>query len=710
MGDGARWALLLTVVIIGLGCGILASFARAEGCRNEQLRGQEGAALRLPDCRAYEQVSPADKNFTDALGEADAVQSSPSGEGVTFFSDAPFPGVLSATGPSLYLSTCMGGEWSTQGLVPPTAPRSQPEHGSAFVLSLSEDLSAAIVDTEPGIEPGLATSRYSYLRDNATGALQLLGPGIATFAGATADDSRIVFESSEQLLPEAAPNAINLYEWADGRLSVVGILPASEGGQAPSEGSSAGPGGPAVGNGRSGATGGSYTQGTISADGARVFFSDRGTGRIYMREPEAGRTIPVSAGTEPAYWRAATADGSGVFYTEGEALYRFNLDVYEASEKPEAQALAEAREQLTSGTAGVLGTLGIASENGSYAYFVATEILSNNENRNKEAAEAGEGNLYEWHNGETTFIARLSTEDLYDEYNWRDFYRANPAFAPATGEKSSRVTPGGTTVLFSSRRRLTNYDNDEQGELYLYDATSGTLTCVSCNPSGTPATSEAFLADNLSIAPAPERNAFLTRNLSEDGSRVFFQTKEALLPQDQNEQTDVYEWEREGAGGGDGCSRSSTSFSEGSGGCLYLISTGESDDQSYFGDASAGGGDVFFFTRQSLVGQDRDENDDLYDARVDGGIAAQNPPVTTGCGGEGCLAPVAAAPAFAAPSSTTFAGPASSSPQPAAKSKLLTRAQKLARALKACARKPKRKQRRTCEAQARRKYGKRAKR
>jgi len=55
--------------------------ARAEGCRNEQLRGQEGAALRLPDCRAYEQVSPADKNFTDALGEADAVQSSPSGEG-----------------------------------------------------------------------------------------------------------------------------------------------------------------------------------------------------------------------------------------------------------------------------------------------------------------------------------------------------------------------------------------------------------------------------------------------------------------------------------------------------------------------------------------------------------------------------------------------------------------------------------------------------
>jgi hypothetical protein len=701
---------LLTVVIVSLGGGILVAHARAEGCRNEQLRGQEGVALRLPDCRAYEQVSPVDKNFTDALGEADVVQSSPSGEGVTFFSDAPFPGVLSATGPSLYLSTRGNGQWSTQGLVPPTAPRSEPEHGSALVLSLTEDLSATIVDTEPGIESSLTPGRYSYLRDNSTGAFQLLGRGIAKFADAAAKDSRIVFESSEQLLPEAAPNAINLYEWADGRLSVVGILPASEGGQAPPAGSSAGPGGPAVGNGRSGATGGSYTQNTISEDGSRVFFSDRGTGRIYMREPEAGRTIPVSAGTEPAYWRAATTDGSGVFYTEGEALYRFDLDVYEASERPEAEALAEAREQLTSGTAGVLGTLGIATENGSYVYFVATEILSNNENRNKEVAEAGEGNLYEWHNGETTFIARLSTQDLYDEYNWRGFYRANPDVAPATGEKSSRVTPEGTTVLFSSQRKLTSYDNDEQGELYLYDATSGTLSCVSCNPSGTPATSEAYLADNLSIAPAPERNAFLTRNLSEDGNRVFFQTKEALLPQDKNKQTDVYEWERAGAGGSDGCSRLSTSFSEGSGGCLYLISTGESGDPSYFGDASADGGDVFFFARQALVGQDHDENDDVYDARVEGGIAAQNPPSPASCTGEGCLAPVAPSPVFAAPTSTTFAGTVSSSPQPAAKPKPLTRAQKLARALKACARKPKKKQRRTCEAQARRKSGKRAKR
>jgi hypothetical protein len=636
------------------------------------------------------------------------VQSSPSGAGITFFSDAPFPGVLSATGPSLYLSTRTGSEWSTQGSVPPTIPRSLPGHGSASVLSLTEDLSEAIVNTEPGLEAGMAPGRYSYLRDSANGAFRLLSPGIATFADATADDSRIIFESSEQLLPDAAPNVVNLYEWdgnkpPDEELSLAGVLPD---GKAPTEGSVAGPGGPALGEEIvGGATGKFYTQDTISADGSRVFFSDAGTGQIYMRDPEAARTIPISAG--PAYWRAATADGSMVFYTEGEDLYTFNVNKFEASKKPESEALAEAREALTSGAAGVLGTLGVSAENGFYAYFVAMGVLAGNENSNKEKAQAGNANLYVWHDGETLFIARLDTEGEYDEYGWRGFYSPNPGAAPATGEKSSRVTPDGTAVLFASQARLTGYDNAGQGELYLYDAADGGLACVSCNPSGTPATSEAYLAGNLFITVTPERNTFLTRNLSDDGSRVFFQAKEALVPQDTNGQADVYEWEREGAGGSDGCSRSSASFSESSGGCLYLISTGQSDDQSYFGDASADGNDVFFFTHQSLVGQDRDDNDDLYDARVEGGIAAQNATPPTSCTGEGCLGPAASSPVFGAPSSRTVAGPGNLAQQPVAKPKPLTRAQQLANALRVC-RKLSRKQRGKCEAQARKRYGKRA--
>ena len=689
IGRALLFLLLLTFVCVGLGAGTFAAFAQAEGCPNEQLRGQDGYALKLSDCRAYEQASPVDKNFTDALGEADVVQSSPSGDGVTFFSDAPFPGVLSATGPSLYLSTRAGGEWSTQGLVPATIPRSLPGHGSASVLSLTEDLSETVALVEPGLEAGLAPGRYSYLRDNATGVFRLLGPGIAAFADATADDSSIIFESREQLLPTATPNVVNLYEWDGSKpsgeeLSLAGVLPD---GKAPSEGSVAGPGGPALGEESiGGATGKFYTQNTISADGSRVFFSDGETGQIYMREPEAARTIPVSAGTEPAYWRAATADGSMVFYTEGEDLYRFSVNKFEASKKLEAEALAEAREALTSGAAGVLGTLGIATENGSYVYFVATEALASNENGNDEKAQAGKANLYEWHDGETLFITRLDREGEYDEYDWRGFYSADPGAAPAAGEKSSRVTPDGTAVLFASQAQLTSYDNAGQGELYLYDAAGGGLACVSCNPSGAPATSEAYLTGNLSITVAPERNAFLTRNLAGDGSRVFFQTQEALVPQDTNGQADVYEWEREGAGS---CERASASFSVGNDGCLYLISTGQGAQPSYFGDASSNGSNVFFFTRQSLVDQDRDENYDVYDARVEGGIAAQNPLPSVSCTGEGCLGPVDSSPAFDAPASATITGEGSFTPvepKPAMKVKVKKKKKKEKRKAKKKAR------------------------
>ena len=576
---------------------------------------------------------------------------------------------------------------------------------------MTEDLAETLTFVEPGLEAGMALGSYTYLRDNATGAFRLLGPGSVAFADAADHDSRIIFESREKLVPPAAPNVVNLYEWDGSKppgeeLSLAGAL---SDGEAPIGGSVAGPGGPVLGRPPGGATDKFYTQNTISTDGSRVFFSDGASGQIYMREPETERTIPVSAGIEPAYWRAATADGSMVFYTEGEDLWRFNFEKFEESfnkkKKPESQALVEAREALTGGAAGVLGTLGISTENGSYAYFVAIGVLADNENDNGEKAEQGKANLYKWHEGETTFIAQLSRAGS-DSANWRDFLQNGELNGPAQGEKSSRVTPDGMTVLFTSQAQLTSYDNAKNDELYLYEALSGRLVCVSCNPDGVPATSEAYLASNLELSIQPGTRAFLTRNLSEDGSRVFFQTKEALVPQDTNEQTDVYEWEREGAGGADGCTRLSATFSASSGGCLYLISTGESASPSYFGDASADGNNVFFFTRQALVGQDQDENYDVYDARVEGGIAAQNPSPPVDCTEEGCLDPTVSSPVFSVPSSATFAGVGNLAPAPKGDPKPLTRAQQLARALKAC-KKQSRKNRVTCEARARKRYGKR---
>jgi hypothetical protein len=621
-------------------------------------------ASGLPDGRVYEQVSPVDKNSTDALGGANQVQASPSGDGVTFYSVSPFPGVAGASNFPTYLSTRGGDGWLTQGLLPVTDPGSL-----AHVVGLTEDLSETIVATEePALAPGATPEAVNYyIGDNATGAYRLLahGPGKLSFAGATSDDSRILFEdTAEELVPGVrdAHGVPYLYEWKDGQITPVGVLPS---GSAPTGGAAAGPGGALIehelgaGN-LGGPASGFYTQDTISEDGSRVFFSDIGTGRIYVREPQAERTIPVSEGE--AYWRAATPDGRFVFYTEGEGeesnLYRFDVE-------------SETREALTSGSTDVRGTLGISGD-GAYVYFAAGGGIG----------ETGV-DLYEWHDGATTLISGGLMET-----DWLGGERSSQ------GNKGlmKHVTPDGVTVLFSSRSPLTGYENAGHIELYLFDAAGGTLTCVSCNPSGVPATSDAEvtgISGELGVVLAPAgRDSFLTRNMSADGRRVFFQTKEALVPQDTNGQTDVYEWE---------------------GGHVYLISTGQSSSPSYLGDTSADGNDVFFFTRQALVGQDQDNNSDIYDARVGGGIAAQNPatPVAP-CAGEACLAAPGAPPAFGVSSSAAFSGtgnltPPTSTPAAKPKAKPLTGSQKLAKALKACRREPKQK-RAVCEAQARKRY------
>ena len=703
--NDARQALLMamTLVLMIVAGGAPAAVAQSDGCPNEQIRKQQVDGSHLPDCRAYEQVSPVSKNLTDAVGEPGLVQASPSGDGVSFFAIAPFPETAGSAGqPPTYLGVrSPGGDgWLTEGLLPEANPGSDDQ-----VKGLTEDLARTILFAEePPLAPGAESGpgmRNAYVFDNAGKSYQLLAPNVgiggkSSFTDGTPGDSRILFETKAQLTAGAAPGAYNLYEWNEAkppkeRVSLAGVLST---GKAPEGGSVAGPGGPAIEPLEPGGSASEfYTQDTISEDGTRVFFTEAssvGQGLVYMREPEAERTVQVSAGTEPAYWRAATPSGSFAFYTEGENLYRYSVE-------------GEQREALTSGAAGVLGTLGISND-GSYVYFVGTAKLTSNKNGNSEEAEEGADNLYEWHEdtathtATTTFIARLlgaNAGENRDEPDWRGYDKgASEGGGPSGGEKSSRVTPDGKEVLFSSVSRLTSYDNGGKFEFYLYDAerplSSGNPVCVSCNPSGSPAADDAHLTSgNLDLAGSPSaRNAFLTRNLSGDGSRVFFQTAEALVSGDTNDQLDVYEWELEGAGS---CERISASFSESNGGCLYLISTGQSAQPSYFGDASADGGDVFFFTRQSLVGQDQDLNVDIYDARVEGGIAAQNPqPPPVPCAGETCRGALGVPPVFGVPSSATIAGTDNLTPmesKPAAKPKVKKQKKKKRKAKKGRAKK-----------------------
>jgi hypothetical protein len=149
--------------------------------------------------------------------------------------------------------------------------------------------------------------------------------------------------------------------------------------------------------------------------------------------------------------------------------------------------------------------------------------------------------------------------------------------------------------------------------------------------------------------------SFLTRNLSPDGNRVFFESDDALLPTDTNGKTDVYEWEAEGKGS---C--------ETEGGCIYLISSGRSTDPSWFGDASESGDDVFIFTTQQLVPDDRDRLADVYDASVDGGLASQHALAPPTCSTSACQANPPPPP-DQTPASASFKGPGNARPAPSAR-------------------------------------------
>ncbi|MFL5873269.1 MAG: hypothetical protein ACJ75T_07340, partial [Solirubrobacterales bacterium] len=134
-----------------------------------------------------------------------------------------------------------------------------------------------------------------------------------------------------------------------------------------------------------------------------------------------------------------------------------------------------------------------------------------------------------------------------------------------------------------------------------------------------------------------ESDLFAPRALSADGSHLFFESFEALLPRDTNGAADVYQWQR--AASEKECEEAGAEmFVASAGGCLSLISSGQSPTDSEMVDATPSGSDVFFKTASSLLPQDPGLID-VYDARVNGGLP-QPPGPPAGCEGEACQGPL----------------------------------------------------------------------
>jgi hypothetical protein len=695
---------LAVVVVIGVfGLFGAGRSAQAATCPNEALRSVQSAAF-LPDCRAFELVSPpnGEPNLMAGSDRETGAQASSAGGGIAWFSYYPLSDSLG--GEFHDLSTRGLDGWTTKAIGPRLSPSDTNSLYCEPAIFFAGDLSQSVLvdgygsgcsENDPVLAPNEPVGAQNvFLRDGATGAYALVNvtpegvtPGNAWFEGASNDFNHIVFEDVAQLT-SSAPAGASLYEWMAGAVHLVSVLP---------------DGTPAVGVLPAAATGGGNFSDTgpithaVSLDGTRVIFESGG--KLFLRE-NAEQPLESARGPEGECLEGAKActvqldasraggsgGGGGFLAANATDSKIFFADDAAANLTPgtrvgSGQHLYEydtstggLRDLTPSGELGLAGLSGI-SDDGSYLYVVAGAALAT-------GATPGQPNLYVFHEGTPKFIATLGSE-VEESYDWDPF------------ELTARVSPNGRYIAFNSIRSLTGYDNTPAQpadchvehntpgpcrEIFLYDAVQGNLHCVSCAPGGEPPTAEA------EIAPAARLTGgwgpiYARRNVLDDG-RVFFDTADSLVIGAENGVSNVYEY----ANGG-----------------VSLISTGTSEANSFFYDASPSGDDLFFVTTQHLLRSDTGNGMRLYDARVDGGFPESEEGADR-CS-EGCREPGASA--SASPSLSSTSQESSGNP-PEYKAPVLTSKQKLERALRACQRRKRARRRAACKRQARLKYGARS--
>jgi hypothetical protein len=578
------------------------------------------SAVALPDGRAYELVSPPNKGGYEVafqLAGLSRAQASLDGDIVSFASFGIFPntGAQSGSAVNTYLSTRPAGgqeQWRTVATAPPLP---NPNTGSSVphgqVEDISDDLSGAVVQVEgtlPGDPPAPPDREPLYLRHTDASSFELLTPGLVPFSppGSALDDGRIGHQASEDMRhvvwqdvnanlasDPVPPGLRRVYESfvnvSGGReMRLVSVLPDGT----PTE-----------------AGLGASWQGTIdhgpnaiSADGNRIFFTV-GADELYVRENGSTTTFVANG-----QFSGATPNGSKVLVSNA-AGQLSRHDIETGGSVPVADGVEAG--------GGVLGF----SEDATLIYFASTAQLT-------PGAPAGP-NIYLWDEGSGgspyTFVAPVSSNDLGPTGGSNTAHTFN--------ERRSRVTPDGGFLLFRSSVQVTAFDSAGTAQYYLYEAGGG-VECVSC-PAGAPTDNATLVWDDGPSSAGPSVDE-QQQNLTSDGRRVFFQSREALVPEDSNGRLDVYQYDSVN-------------------GQVALISTGQSSSDAIFADASLDGDDVFFTTRERLVGWDQDNAYDVYDARVGGGLPEPpRPPVA--CSGDECQGQPSGRPALLGPATSLLHG------------------------------------------------------
>ena len=642
----------------------VASSQDAEGeCPNAQLRSEESSA-RLPDCRAYEQITPVDKEGAmepfhyglELQNEGVLV----GGDGDHLMLTEPFAQWGSGTGVALspYFFS-RGSESGWQMIASTLEPEAgldkyDPELVSPDLTQLAFSAGWNTgVNASPDIEFKVGSPGGPYVTAASVPREEANHLG---WVAASEDFSKLILAARDRgLIPghrTGTTSGADLYEYSGGELRQVNVM-------GPSPGVTVGSCGAVIVAGEGEIRENEVSSNedemhtgarAVSADGSRVFFeavpgSDCSEPKhLYMRVNGA-ETVDLGA----VGFLSANKEGTKVLVEKrsGEAEEVLLYDTESATTRD----LFTLHEDKVGAPVEVL-----VSEDFNVIYLSSDEHLTPEAPPSKELDGAY---LYRYEIGPETlrFLFQKTSAISNVSPDGRYVYIGSGEVAglPAGGldPYEVKLKEGGVVAA-----------DLDASQAFLYDSAENVIECVSCASPFDPepklpafATGEGSGAGHsLTRDGMPGETMF-----SANGDFAFFDTPAALVPQDVNGErepeepngenpspsisvsSDVYEWRRNGI---DGCGHVQ--------GCLSLISSGREGFRVLLLGSTESGSDVFFTTRSQLGPNDNDNSLDIYDARVDGGEPPL-PPRPVECEGDACSTPFAP-PSDLTPSSATFQG------------------------------------------------------
>lgn len=682
----------------------------AEPCPNEQLRSEsrinpvtsEPYSATLPECRAYEMVTPLEKQGHEALSAIGGYLNlvSPDGSAIEWASEGDYAGAqnyfVGVVPDNSYVARRTMSGWITESAFPPATvielPADAANAAGAFSPELSTETACGDRAQGTSLRCAVRTAQSGSWNDTPEyAALTGVFSG-EELVGAARDGEVDVLKApaGQHLLPADTSQpcgvdncgAIYMVSAIGTTMPVLSLVDVND------DGEMIGP--------KSEATigalpreipyGGSYQ--AVSANGERVFFTAtpeggvptlyariNGTETVAISNPTPSECTTCTATLSEGRFQGASANGERVFFTTSQQLLNSDTDttedLYEYDfAKPSGHELTQVSAgglgDTTPGTgAEVQGVVNV-SEDGSHIYYVARGVLTTLPNALGQVAEPGADNLYAYdtESRETRFVVTLSEND---KQLW-----GVPVQSGKSGvfdAHTAQSTPDGRYLAFDSFASVITTGAeatiDGAQQVYRYDFDTGDIVRVSVGHSGyakngNVAGRDAMIAPlSVSTAGAMPTVNDENRAVTEDGTSVAFVTAAPLQNTDTENGAAESCVEGSNLAQGAGCEVylwhecAGSKCADGNAGEVNLISEGSNPQGVIYAGMSAAGSDIFFQTRTQLVGQDTDELGDIYDARVDGGFPAPAPEPS--CSGEECQGQPTAGPTFTTPNSITTA-------------------------------------------------------